>query len=558
MTTVFGFDEFELDAEKLVLTRAGEPVRIDTQTVRLLELFLRRPGELITKQDLIAAVWDGRAISDSALTVAIARLRNAISSTATPTKCLTTVHGRGYRFVRPVVTRESSSAIGVRADSKLSRLNLPFVGRERVLAQLYAALQDARAQHGQLLVLSGEAGIGKTRTAERLARDALLEQIPVAFGHCRETGDTPPLWPIVQLMRDLVEKLSLHDTVRARIPSLALLLPELSTERPGSVAESSQPVHKHLVFDGVARLLGVVSELTPCLLVLDDLHRADDATLELVRYLCDELGRSRTLLVATLRTHQAEEREQLAHILGHRNCTIVLLQRLSEADVQSYVETVLGRPDTDWSQTIFEKSEGNPFLMTQLAWSMCQAMPKHPAALTVPPAARDIVRQRITHLDEATRATLREAATIGRAFSLALLLQVSSRSIIELTSSLDQAVASGLLAQREDSLSDFAFSHELLREVLYDELSKAQQRELHLKVAVALEARAAEGESIPPSDLAYHFRRAVPVGDPRKAVDYCIKAATAAAAVFAYADGARFFGYAREALELVDSPSPRL
>ena len=556
---IHSFDEFEFDAVKLELRRAGRPLKADALLLRLLSVLVQRPGDLVTKQEIVSAVWADRAISDNALSVSMARLRKLLGHQRSEREIVVNVHGRGYRFVRPVTPRDTQLAPPLSASS-LGRVGAPFVGRAYALQTVRQALEEAHSGSGSFCVLSGEAGIGKTRAVEIAAREAAAAGWPVAWGRCREEGDAPALWPLVQLLRELMARagLELGAAPLSRLaPELARLLPELAPEgiaAVGCVADS--PASRHRSHDAIARVLAHAAASRPCLLILDDLHRADPATQEFLRYFVDEVASTRVVLALTLRTSGREP--QLDYVLGHRNTRRIALPRLREEEVASYLTALLGEAQPEVASALYKKSEGNPFFMTELARQLQEQNWPDSSHLTLPYVALDLVRQRVARLDAAARGALSHAAVIGRHFSLSVLQAVTGRDAGTLIHNLDHALASELLVRDPSSTMHFAFSHELLREVLYEGLSPAQRRESHLCVARALEQRVAAGDVVPAAELAYHFRCALPAGDPRKVVEYSGQATNDAARVYAYADAARHLQHAIAALDMLEQGNPRL
>jgi DNA-binding winged helix-turn-helix (wHTH) protein len=561
---IFGFDEFEFDADRLELRREGKAVRADPMVLRLLRPLLQNAGQLVTKQQLIDEVWDGRAMAANVITVTMLRLRKLLGHDAERHEVISNVYGRGYSFVRQVVARPEHPPAppGIRAEGET-----PFVGRERILSALRAALAEARAGHGRVCVLSGEAGIGKTRAVEVLEREARGVGVRVAWGHCYESGHTPPLWPFGQLVRSAVEGVS-PDALRERLGSslsdLARLLPEWAqADSAQKDAFAADPASQHRMFDAITRALTLAAERAPCLLVLDDLHRADAASLELLRYLVELLAHAPILLVGTMRNDDgaraARANPSLGYVLGHRNCERLALPRLGAADVASYVDALLDDPDGRLASAVFGKSEGNPFFMVELTRQLRDAQSPDPELLGVPAMALELVRQRVSALDESTRGLLSYAAVIGRSFELKLLQAVAAPAEAErIVASLDAALAGEVLVTVADSKTAFAFGHELLRTVLYDALAPAERRRLHRRVAEALEQRVEAGAVVPPAELAYHFRAALPEGDPRKVVRHSAEAAEAAARVYAYADTVRYLRHALQALDQLEHASPRM
>ena len=554
---IHSFDEYEFDADKLELRRAGRPLKADALLLRILAVLVQRPGDLITKQEIVSEVWDDRAISDNALSVSMARLRKLLGHQRSEREFVVNVHGRGYRFVRAVTPRDSQLGPALSAAS-LGRVGTPFVGRAYALKTIREALEEAHAGSGSLCVLSGEAGIGKTRAVEIAAREASAAGWPVAWGRCREEGDAPALWPLVQLLRELCARASLD--ISRLSADLAPLLPELApagviaAEGCGLTADT--PATRHRIRDALVRVLTTAAAGKPCLLILDDLHRADSATLEFLRYFVDEVANTRLVLALTLRTDERDP--QLDYVLGHRNSRRIALPRLREEEVSSYLTALLGEAQPEIARALFDKSEGNPFFMTELARQLQGQARPDPSHLSLPHAALDLVRQRVARLDAALRGALSQAAVIGRQFSLPVLQAVTGRDAHTLMQNLDHALASEVVVHDGSSGTKFAFSHELLRAVLYDGLSPAQRRECHLAVARALEERGAAGDVVPAAELAYHFRSALPAGDPRKVVQHSGQAAQDAARVFAFADAARHLQDAIAGLDLLSPGNPRL
>lgn len=431
--STFSFADYEFDLDKLELRRDGVSIKADALLLRLLEAFLRSPRQVITKDALISQVWAGRVVSDNSLAVAITRLRKLLGHEPGAREFVSTVHRLGYRFVPPVVKRDA-----VASHSTRSGTQAPFVGRERIMGQLGAALAEARSGSGGAILLTGESGIGKSRVAEMLAREAASTNVPVAWAYCRELGETPPLWPFTELLRAVLPGVPREDDTyaphfQALVPELARLLPELGSRANSAMSQREaaaaviKPVAKQRLFDAVARALAFVSEHEPCLLILDDLHRADPASLELIHYFLSALPRTRILLLATLNddVRAGAIDHRLTRVLNHRSCTRIALQPLSEAQVKSYVGALLGADEPALGKAVFDRSEGNALFMTELVRQLRENDRPDIRRLTTPSVASELASQRLEGLDPAARSALNWAAVIGRNFSLALLQAIS-------------------------------------------------------------------------------------------------------------------------------------
>lgn len=562
MSLIFRFAEFELNIERLELRRAGSLIRTDALVVRLLGCLVRNAGRLVTKDELVEQVWEGRAVADNAITVSMARLRKTLGHHHGNRSLITTLYGRGYRLDSDVVVAHVSDESAPLV-SRVKEQPAPFVGRERVVVRLERALALAYDERGRACALIGEAGSGKTRVAEVFASEQAGTGLRVAWGYCREAGDTPPLWPWLQILREVFAGSS-RETLEDELGPAAA---QLITQQVGETSDASflppflQGPARHRTFDQLVRAIALASRRTPWLLILEDVHRSDAASLELLGYLLDELPRMRVMLIATTRQQpgsRLEQPTQLMRVLGHRNLDRIVLPRLSPSDVKTYIESMLEDSDGRLAEAVFDKSEGNPFFMAELARQLRAAEHPDPSSLSVPEAALDLIWQSIEPLDQATGRVLSAAAVMGRSFELSRLQAVTEREPAELMASLDDALASGLLIAAPDSKTAFAFGHELQRAVLYDALSAPERRSWHLRIGSVLEKRRLAGEAVPPSELAYHAHAALPDIDARKTVDYCRQAAAASAAAYAGHDVVRYLRHALEALELVEGASVRL
>ena len=557
MNGVYCFDELELDCGAFTLRHFGEPVRVDVLVLRVLQALVRNAGQLISKEQLIAEVWNGRPVTDNALTVAVARLRKLFRELGMPRESIQTTHGRGYRFTRRVFThrREAEPA------SMVEPHTADFVGRKHVMLQLKAALADAQGGSGRMIALCGEAGIGKTRMAEVLAQYAERTGCAVSWGCGRGPETMPPLWAFAELLRAMTS--TQHGT------GAPLVLHELSSLLPAIAAEG-EPAQQALgfggelgelgasyeLFDTIARLLMRDAEARTRLLILDDLAGVDETSLALLRYLLPSLSRMRVLVVATLQGVYAEcvADSSLKDVLLHRNCLRILVEPLSQADVTCYLGAHYGTVDRALCRRVYELSEGNPSCMVELAAQLQDGSVLDPAELTVPEIAFELARKRVASLDSDTRDVLEYAAVLGRVFGLPLLAAVTSRDAIELMATLDRARAAHVVCAVPGSNTEFTFVQGAACTALYEGQSPPERRARHLRVLQTLEQRRALAEASL-TELAHHARSALPEGDLRQTVEYCVRAASASEQAGAFADAIRYLKDAREALELITSAS---
>jgi DNA-binding winged helix-turn-helix (wHTH) protein len=562
---IYAFDEYELDAELLQLRRSGKLLKLDTSALRMLAVLAKKPGELVGKRELLREIWPGREVADNAITVAAARLRKALVPGRGGSEFVTTVYGVGYRLDRQVVVRATGEAPAAPRPSVQSAPRRPFVGRDRVVSRLRQGLDEAHGGRGRLCVLLGEPGIGKTRVIEALEQELQGGPARVAWGFCREAGETPPLWPWRELLRQLVEDAAQLELTLDSVGGGAALppfmdAPEAAIDQAG--AEPGAEAARYRRFELVVAALTRAAERAPCVMVLDDLHRADAASLELLSYLVDRIARTRLFLVASVRPAEQggipRPETPLARVLGHRNCERIALERLTPADVAAYVAVYVDDAEGRYAPAIHAKSEGNPFFMTELVRQLCDARDLTPELLGVSAAALDLVRQRVAQVDLETRGLLSKCAVIGRSFELSVLAEATGSDLVSLARALEPALRAAVIMVRPQARTGFTFQHELIRAALYEALAPAERRAAHLAVGEALARMRAAGGGIVASDLAYHFHSALPAGDLRQTVRYCREAAAAAAAVFGSPDVARFSLHGLEALQLMERPSNRL
>lgn len=556
----YRFDEFELDVASLELRKGAVPVRADPIVLRLLMELILSPGQLVTKEQLLARIWDNRAISENVISVAVARLRKTLGHEKGRREFVVSVHGLGYRFVRRVTPVGVASHRGAQA---IPLRGLPFVGRESSLRKLREAFDCAQARVGSICLLTGEAGIGKTSLVEVFeAEVARVAGATVAWGQCRETGDTPPLWPFVQLVRDALSRAPSTAVTRelsAAVEALDRELPEVLSvpRREQADFDQSDSFASHQMFDALLRVIVALARSSPCVFVIDDLHRADAGTLELLRCLVDEVARTPVLLVGMLRSEvvRAPASAQLSYVLGHRNTLRLRLECLDELEVAMYVQRFLGRRDDAFARVIYEKSEGNPFFMCECSKLLRDTADPAGVLLTVPSAALDLPRQWVAAIAPVARNVLAAAAIIGATFDLSLLGEATKLPHDVVMLSLDEGVRLEVIAPIAGSRTAFRFRHDLLRVPLSELLTPVERRSLHLRITDSLERRRESGTAVAPADLASHAYAAMPHGDPMRVVEHCHVAAITAARRQAFGDALRYVRQAQEALELHGDPN---
>ena len=404
----------------------------------------------------------------------------------------------------------------------------PFVGRARELAELQEALAEAAAGRGGLVAVTGDPGIGKTRLLQELAAQAGGD-FEVLSGRCWEEGGAPAYWPWIQVVRAAGGELE-----------------ALAADAAGGSRQDRDPESvRFALFDAVARFL--LDREGPVLILVEDLHAADEPSLLLLRFLGDALGSSRILVVCSYRDAEPRVRELSRHFGGlARVGRRIALRGFSAEEVEAYIARVAGEATArSLAPRLAATTGGNPFFLSELLRSIDadDSVPR------IPEEVRAVIRHRIDGLSPEAATLLQLAAVGGRTFDLALLERMSRLTPALLVDAIGEAVGAGVLVEDLEG-SGPAFAHDLVRETLYEDLSTRRRHELHLGMGTVLEELAAGDLDRRLSEIAHHLAAATPLGDAHKAVDYLERAGDRAVALAAYEEAARHY---RRGLQLLGS-----
>src|ERR687898_1771136 len=444
-----------------------------------------------------------------------------------------------------------------------------FVGRERELDQMREAVDSALAGRGSLQLLVGEPGIGKTRAAEELATYARVSGARVYWGRCREDEGAPAFWPWVQAIRAYArdaDPVALAWQVGAGAAEVGQLIPEVSEKLDVEPAKGLDTEEARFrLFDSVTSLLLAAARDRPLVIVLDDLHWADEPSLLLLRFAAKEVGSSGLVILGTYRDVELGRHHPLARVLGDISgseaSARIPLRGLTVAAVERYIEMTSGGPAPPGLATaVQEQTDGNPFFVGEIVRLLASEGKLTgggtAAELEIPQGVREVVGRRLDRLSERTNEALRIAAAIGRDFEAEVVLRVAEMPMEALETAAKEAIAERLVADLEDRR--FSFSHALVRETLYEELSPAKRSALHERIGLAIEEICGDDVDERLGELAHHFLEAAPRGDLAKAIDYARRAGAQDMEQLAYEDAVDVYSRALEVLELMDDPDDRL
>ncbi|MGZ4641692.1 MAG: BTAD domain-containing putative transcriptional regulator [Blastococcus sp.] len=430
------------------------------------------------------------------------------------------------RVPRPVLPRTPEPSAALVPDSDT------MVGRRPELAQLRAVAGQVTGGRAAVLVVEGEAGIGKTRLAEAAAEAGRAAGWTVAWSRCADDAGAPALWPWTQALEQLGQ---------------AELTP---VSESGADADAAR---FRLFQDLRARLTAAAAD-RPALVVLDDLQGADTTSVQLLGLLARHLPRAPVLLVVTARTVGEELPEAVADCLARMarepTVTCLRLTGLGTDDVAALLTVQLGVPgERSLAAAVHDRTGGNPFFVVELSRWMVGAHDLNLDSVPVPPSVVEVLRTRLARLPRATREVLQLAAVAGREVGLDV-LEAAGTPAEEVLAALDSAVAVGLVVEGRRPWS-WRFTHALVQEVLVGDLPALRRAQLHARIGAALERGTPDDALV--ERLAHHYVEAVPVSGPAPARRYSAAAAAAARARLAHGEAA---GHTRRALALLDPSEP--
>jgi DNA-binding CsgD family transcriptional regulator/tetratricopeptide (TPR) repeat protein len=443
-----------------------------------------------------------------------------------------------------------------------------FVGRSKELDVLLDAAGAAASGQASLVVVGGDAGIGKSRLiaemADRLRGDGwlILEGGTVALG-----DDGLPFGPIVEALRALVRDVDPKRIAAAAgpsLPELARLVPELSAVGsaepvPGSHADWLQV----RIFEGVLRLLGRLGDDTPVALLVEDLHWADRSTRDLLAFLVRNAREERLLVVATVRTDDLHRRHPLTTWLAEAErqprVERVDLVRFERSEVEELVAAIEGEsPSRSLVESIARRSDGNAFFIEELVANLDS---HGQLREELPTTLRGVLQVNLSAPSETAGRLVEVAAVAGRQVEHDVLAEVAGLPETELSAALREAIDAQLLVPDADGGSErYRFRHALVQEAAYDELLPSERRALHAAYARCIEARPAGGGAAGASrlvELAHHWTAA---HDSARALTAAVEAGDASRAVYAFAESARQYERAIELWDVVPTeqrPSDR-
>jgi DNA-binding CsgD family transcriptional regulator len=369
-----------------------------------------------------------------------------------------------------------------------------MIGRDADLRELVGLYDQVLAGEPRAVIIAGEAGIGKTRLLAELTT-RMAESARILRGQCVDLGEVaPPYAPISALLRELVTQAGIDSVLDAAGPgrdAVGVLLPELTDQVDSGASENR-------LHEVVAILLEHFARERPVIVVIEDLHWADDATLTVVKFLLRALTSGRIMIVLSYRSDDVHRghplRVFLTEIERGRLARRLELRRLTRAQVRKQAHAILGHtPDFDVVTSVFERSEGVPFFVEELVG--CEGS-------MLPETLRDLLLVRYERLDEATQYFLRVISAGGLRVEHELLEEVFEHGPDELDAAAREAIVANVLVVDD---SAYTFRHALVREAIHGDLLPGERTRFHARYAEAMAARERPGDI---TEIAYHWHAA--------------------------------------------------
>jgi class 3 adenylate cyclase/tetratricopeptide (TPR) repeat protein len=433
-----------------------------------------------------------------------------------------------------------------------------LIARDAELDKVLKAVDAVTGGAGRLIVLAGEPGIGKTRLAQEVSLALRDRGFLTACGRCYDPHRSTPYYPFLEALAGVYVAAppSIRAAAAHRWPYLGRLLPDQLGSSPAGSSDGQEDQQR--LFGAVASFLVEVAGTAPVALLLDDLHWADGASLQLLQHLARHTRAYPVLLLGTYRDTEVERGHPLKRTLldlsREQLVERVTMSRLGAEGTAALMEASFGETDmsAEFASLVHRHTDGNPFFVHEVLRSLVErghVFRRHGRwereniqAIEVPESVRAAIEERVSRLAEGTQAALYDASVLGQTFTFEELQALEGLPESKLDHALTEATRDGLV--RDVGADGFAFNHALTQQSLYAELSTHRKQKLHLLAGEALERLPERARSRRFPELAWHFLEG---GDTPRALTYSVLAGDQASAVFAHSEAEQFY---RKALQL--------
>lgn len=581
------FAPFRLDPADERLWRGAKPVPLTPKAFAVLRYLAERPGRLVTKQELLEAVWADSLVTDASLHVCVREVREALGDRSRVPRFIETVHRRGYRFIAPAGRAGPAEQPGSPAHPRAGLPTPPaavslLVGREAELAELDGLLRRALAGERQVAFVTGEPGIGKTTLVDAfLTRSAGGTPVWGARGQCLEHyGQGEAYLPLLEAFGQLGRDPAAADRVRAvfarHAPTWLAEMPGLATPA-GPAPPQPGPTRERMLRE-LAEAVEALSADAPLTLVLEDLHWSDYSTVDLIAALAQRRGPARLLLIGTYRPADLADRQHplrpvRQQLAARRQCRELLLGLLAEPDVAGYLAARFPGAAfaADLARAIHRRTDGNPLFTVAAVdhlvdsgrvaerdgrWELTAA--RAGIEVEVPESVRGLIERQADRLGPEEQQVLEAGCVAGVEFSAAGVAAALGRDLAAVEECCEglvtrhQFVKRGEVQELPDGtvVARYRFTHALYHGVLDGRTPPARRARLHRRIGEWMEAAYARRTADVAAELARHFEHG---RDAARAVRYRQEAAQRAARLSAHAEAA---DHARRGLELLARLDP--
>ena len=557
------FGDFHLVHGVELLYRGDEVVPLEPRAVRVLRYLVEHNDRVLSKEELLEEVWSDVFTTDGVLKKAVSLVRRTLGDDAEQSRFIATYHGRGYRFIAPVtfVAAGAPKMVGAPPADLVPNYD-QLAARDAELLTLRAEFCSALEGASRPVVITGEAGIGKTQLVRHFRRWAVERGAISLYGRFFDYRGArlAPYELFLDLLRSAVvngrppDGTPLRDSIEAacgvRLP--AELFEDggqgIPPVRTGGIACSPHPGDQFRFIVPICRAWLALSRRHPIVLALDDLQWADPASLDILGCLMRMIGSERLMLIAVIRSDEVETgdhrvRTWLVDLASRRTYTSLRLQRLGERDCHEVISRIFGirhrgEVPRDDVENLYRLTGGNPYFLVETLRHLVAAgaivldgASRHwcwngVGDLSLPETILTAARAKVDRLPERVRGVLEHASVIGDEFHVTTLCSITGETVADVEEVLSEGVRGGVLSiQGLTPGEDCRFQHSILRQVVYDAIPPHRRRELHARAAVALESvYGAESERVAEALAAHHSA----AGDPRRAFEAGMRAWRAA------------------------------
>src|SRR5215510_875321 len=553
------FDPFSLDLANECLWEGRQAIKLRPKTFAVLDYLLGRPGQLVTKEELLNAVWPGTFVGEAVLKVAIRQLREALRDDPKSPNFIETAHRRGYRFIGRIQSVQAQSRKAVADFSKA------VVGRDEALSRMESWLEKMPGGERQIVFVTGEAGIGKTALVDTFARSIASDRsIRIGRGQCLEQyGTSEAYLPVLEAIGRLCrEQRRVVDVLRAHAPMWLLQMPSLlsAADRELLSQEVSGATRERMLREMGGALEALTADL-PLVLILEDLHWSDYSTLDLISYLAKQRHAAQLMLIGTYRPvelilsgHPLKAVKQ--ELLAKQQCEELPLEYLNEAALAKYLSVRFpnNRFPAELAGLIRERTEGNPlFMVNAVDYLVAEGLIVQDedrcdlvvgiekVEVGVPDSIKHMIEKQVDHLEAEDQRTLEVASVAGTEFSTLVVAAGLGKDRTAVEARCDQLARQRQFIQdcgvqelpSGEAVSRYGFIHALYQNVLYERVSASRRIQLHRQIGEQAEVLYGERSGEIATELAMHFERGRAY---ERAVTYLQQAAVVAQRLYANED----------------------